>query len=93
MQRISSGSVWEKKLGYSRATVAGGLVFVSATAATDTNGMVIGKCIAFQQVKSVHVRLDTLSVKNELKIVPDNLAVKCERPGVYPAGLSLVNIC
>lgn len=57
MQRISSGSVWEKKLGYSRATVAGGLVFISATAATDTNGTVIGKGDAYEQTRAIFAKL------------------------------------
>lgn len=43
MRRISTGSPWEAKLGYSRAVVAGGMVYVSATAATDASGAVVGK--------------------------------------------------
>jgi enamine deaminase RidA (YjgF/YER057c/UK114 family) len=41
-QRISSGTVWEDKVGYSRAIRAGNLVFVSGTTATDEAGRVVG---------------------------------------------------
>jgi enamine deaminase RidA (YjgF/YER057c/UK114 family) len=57
MQRISSGSVWEKKLGYSRAVVANGLVFISATAATDAAGSIIGKGNPYEQVKAIFAKL------------------------------------
>jgi len=43
IRRISTGSPWEAKMGYSRAVVAGGLVYISATAATDASGAVLGK--------------------------------------------------
>lgn len=43
MRRITTGSLWEAKMGYSRAVVAGGMVFISATAATDASGTVVGK--------------------------------------------------
>ncbi|WP_428332365.1 Rid family hydrolase [Novosphingobium sp.] len=42
IRRISTGSPWEAKMGYSRAVVAGGMVFISATAATDASGAVVG---------------------------------------------------
>lgn len=41
-QRVSSGTVWEDKVGYSRAIRAGNLVFVSGTTATDEAGRVVG---------------------------------------------------
>ncbi len=39
---ISTGTPWEKKLGYSRAVRVGNLVYVSGTTASDEAGTVIG---------------------------------------------------
>lgn len=41
--RVSSGTVWEVRVGYSRAVRAGNLVFVSGTTATDDQGNVVGR--------------------------------------------------
>jgi enamine deaminase RidA (YjgF/YER057c/UK114 family) len=41
--RVSSGTVWEELVGYSRAVRAGNLVFVSGTTATDDRGNVVGR--------------------------------------------------
>lgn len=40
---ISSGAVWEDKVGYSRAVRVGNQVFVSGTTAVDEQGHVVGK--------------------------------------------------
>ena len=53
MQRISTGSPWEAKMGYSRAVVADGLVFISATAATDATGAVVGKGDVYAQTRTI----------------------------------------
>lgn len=60
MQRISTGSPWEAKMGYSRAVVAGGLVFISATAATDATGAVVGKGDVYAQTRTVLDKLATV---------------------------------
>jgi len=41
-QLISSGTIWERKFGYSRAVRVGNLVFVAGTTAVDETGTVMG---------------------------------------------------
>ena len=41
-QLISSGTVWERKFGYSRAVRLGNMVLVAGTTAVDETGTVIG---------------------------------------------------
>lgn len=53
MKRISSGSVYEAKSGYSRAVVANGFVYVSATAATDESGDILGKGSFYAQTRAI----------------------------------------
>ena len=53
MQLISSGSPWEGKMGYSRAVVANGMVFVSATAATGPDGKVAAKDDVYAQTCAI----------------------------------------
>jgi enamine deaminase RidA (YjgF/YER057c/UK114 family) len=53
MERISSGSPWEQTLGYSRAVSVNGMVFISATAATDASGAVVGKGDVYLQTRTI----------------------------------------
>ena len=41
-QRVSTGTIWEEQVGFSRAVRAGNLVFVSGTTATDEDGNIVG---------------------------------------------------
>ncbi len=52
-RNISSGSPWEEKIGYSRAVVANGFVFISATAATGADGAVLGKGDMYAQTRAI----------------------------------------
>ena len=45
---ISSGSVFEKKVGYSRAVVAGDMIFVAGTTGYDYESMEISEDVATQ---------------------------------------------
>jgi len=60
IRRISTGSPWEAKMGYSRAVVAGGLVYISATAATDAGGAVLGKGDFERQTAIILEKLGTV---------------------------------
>jgi enamine deaminase RidA (YjgF/YER057c/UK114 family) len=51
--RISSGSVWEERAGFSRALRVGNWVFVSGTTATDTDGNVIGAGDPYTQTVAI----------------------------------------
>lgn len=42
-KNITSGSPWEKKVGYSRGVIAGDIIEISGTTAVDQNGNVIGR--------------------------------------------------
>jgi len=41
-QLISSGTIWERKFGYSRAVRIGDVIAVAGTTAVDENGVVVG---------------------------------------------------
>jgi enamine deaminase RidA (YjgF/YER057c/UK114 family) len=50
---ISSGSAWEKTVGYSRAVRVGNLIEVAGTTAVDERGEVVGKDDPYRQAQYV----------------------------------------
>ena len=57
-QNISSGTKWEKSVGYSRAVKAGNIIEVSGTVAID-NGSVVGKDNAYEQTRFIIKKIET----------------------------------
>ncbi len=55
---ISSGTVWEKKYGYSRAVKVGNLVFVSGTTAVDESGEVVGPDDLYAQAAFIWQKIE-----------------------------------
>ncbi|RYZ36693.1 MAG: RidA family protein, partial [Chitinophagaceae bacterium] len=50
---ISSGAIWEDKVGYCRAVRVGNHIEVSGTVASDEAGNVIGDNNAYEQTKAI----------------------------------------
>jgi len=57
-QLISSGTVWEKKFGYSRAVKVDNLVFVAGTTAANENGEVVEKNDVYQQAIFIYKKIE-----------------------------------
>ncbi|HVX51188.1 MAG TPA: RidA family protein [Chitinophagaceae bacterium] len=57
-QLISSGTVWEKKYGYSRAVKVGNLVFVAGTTAVDENGEIVGIGDMYAQTDFIYKKIN-----------------------------------
>lgn len=59
-QRVnySSGSVWEDKVGYSRAVKVGHHIEVSGTVASDESGNVVGKNDAYAQTRFILQKIE-----------------------------------
>jgi enamine deaminase RidA (YjgF/YER057c/UK114 family) len=52
-QLISSGTIWEERVGFSRAVRVGDQVFVAGTTATDDEGNVVGVNDAAEQTRFI----------------------------------------
>lgn len=57
-QLISSGTIWEKKFGYSRAVKYGNMIFVSGTTAVDENANVHGTDSPYEQAIFIFKKID-----------------------------------
>ncbi|MCD8539691.1 MAG: RidA family protein [Leadbetterella sp.] len=61
-QNISSGSEWERKVGYSRAVRLGNIIELSGTVASDNSGELVGADDEYLQTKFILMRMEnTLS--------------------------------
>lgn len=57
-QNFSTGTPWERKVGYSRAVRVGAHVFVSGTTASDENGAVHGVGDVYAQAKYIFAKIE-----------------------------------
>jgi enamine deaminase RidA (YjgF/YER057c/UK114 family) len=57
-QLISSGTIWEKQYGYSRAVRVGGAVYVAGTTAVDEAGQVIGEDDPYRQARFIYAKIE-----------------------------------
>jgi enamine deaminase RidA (YjgF/YER057c/UK114 family) len=56
-RNISSGSAWEKTVGYSRAVRVGSLIEVAGTTAIDERGEVVGRGDPYLQAKFIFEKI------------------------------------
>jgi enamine deaminase RidA (YjgF/YER057c/UK114 family) len=52
-RRIKTGGIWEEKIGYCRAVVAGGILEISGTTSATTEGLILGKNDPFEQTRAI----------------------------------------
>ena len=57
--RVSTGTPWEAKVGYSRAIRVGNTVWTAGTTATDDSGRVVGPGDAYAQMRHCLRRIET----------------------------------
>jgi enamine deaminase RidA (YjgF/YER057c/UK114 family) len=62
-QLISSGTVWERKYGYSRAVRVGNLVAVAGTTAVDESGAVVGIGSPYEQAKFIFQKIEKALIR------------------------------
>lgn len=55
---ISSGAIWEDKVGYCRAVKVGNHIEVSGTVASDEHGNVVGEGNAYEQTKYILQKIE-----------------------------------
>jgi enamine deaminase RidA (YjgF/YER057c/UK114 family) len=57
-QLISSGTIWEKKFGYSRAVKVGNMVFVAGTTAVSETGETVGVNDPYKQAIFIYKKIE-----------------------------------
>jgi enamine deaminase RidA (YjgF/YER057c/UK114 family) len=57
-QTVSSGTRWEKEVGYSRAVRVGGIIEVAGTTAVNEQGQVVGQGDAYEQARYIFSKIE-----------------------------------
>ncbi len=57
-RRVTSNTIWERRVGYSRAIEAGGMIFVSGTVAADESGAIAHPGSAYQQAVFIFRKIE-----------------------------------
>lgn len=57
-QLVSSGTIWEKKYGYSRAVKIGNMVFVAGTTAVNAEGDIVGANDPYRQAAFIYQKIE-----------------------------------
>lgn len=61
-ENISSNTIWEEKVGYSRAVKVGNIIEVAGTTSTDGE-MVVGKGNMYEQTKFIFLKIERALIK------------------------------
>jgi enamine deaminase RidA (YjgF/YER057c/UK114 family) len=62
-QRVTSGTVWEETVGFSRAVRVGPFVYVSGTTATDDDGNIVGPGDPAAQTEAIIQKIERALVE------------------------------
>ena len=57
-KKISSNTIWEKFVGYSRAVKVGKFIYVSGTTSMDENGKIVGQNDVYSQAKFIFSKIE-----------------------------------
>jgi len=60
---ISSGTVWENLVGYSRAVIHGNYISISGTTAFDDNGQIVGIKDPYTQTKQIIANIEKVLIQ------------------------------